>query len=46
MRSLRFFKVRFPECAAWQISAVGTQDYVNADGIRVAPALTLLKTLI
>ena len=45
-RSLRYFKVRFPDCDAWQISAVGTKDYVNADGIRVAPALTLLKTLI
>ena len=34
-RSLRYFKVRFPDCDAWQISAVGTKDYVNADGIRV-----------
>ena len=39
-RSLRYFKVRFPDCDAWQISAVGTKDYVNADSIRVAPALT------
>ena len=45
-KSLRYFKVRFPDCDAWQISATGTKDYVNADGIRVAPALTLLKTLI
>ncbi len=45
-KSLRYFKVRFPDCDAWQISATGNRDYVNADGIRVAPALTLLRTLI
>lgn len=44
-RSLRYFKTRFPDCDAWQISAVGTRDYVNDRGIRVAPALTLLNTL-
>ena len=45
-KSLRYFKVRFPECDAWQLSATGTKDYVNPDGVRVAPALTLLRTLI
>ena len=45
-KSLRYFKVRFPDCDAWQLSATGTKDYVNPDGIRVAPALTLLRTLI
>ena len=45
-KGLRYFKIRFPECDAWQISAMGTKDYVNTDRIRVAPALTLLKTLI
>ena len=45
-RSLRYFKARFPDCDAWQISAVGTKDYLGAGGIRVAPALTLLGTLI
>ena len=44
--SLRYFKVRFPDCDAWQLSATGTKDYVNPDGIRVAPALRLLRTLI
>ena len=29
-----------------RILAAGTQDYVSPDGIRVAPALALLKTLI
>ena len=44
-RSLRYFKARFPDCDAWQLSATGTKDYVNADGIRAAPALALLSTL-
>ena len=45
-RSLRYFKARFPDCDAWQISAAGTKDYVNADGIRAAPAPALLNTLV
>ena len=45
-RSLRYFKARFPDCDAWQISAAGTKDYVNADGIRAAPAPALLSTLV
>ena len=45
-RSLRYFKARFPDCDAWQISAIGTKDYLGAGGIRVAPALALLGTLI
>ena len=45
-KSLRYFKKRFPDCDAWQISAAGTKDYVSPEGIRVAPALVLLKTLI
>ncbi len=32
-KSLRYFKVRFPDCDAWQISATGTKDFVNPDGI-------------
>ena len=45
-KSLRYFKKRFPECDAWQISAVGTKHHIDAGGIRVAPALTLLETLV
>jgi len=45
-KSLRYFKVRFPDCDAWQISATGRKHFVNPDGIRVAPALTLLRTLV
>lgn len=45
-KSLRYFKVRFPECEAWQVSAAGTKDYVTPEGIRVAPALELLERLV
>lgn len=40
---LRYLKARFPACPAWQISAKGTADYETPEGIRVAPALTLLR---
>ena len=43
-RGLRYLKARFPTCEAWQISAVGVRDYVTAEGIRVAPAMRLLRT--
>jgi hypothetical protein len=45
-RALRYLKAKFPKADAWQISALGTRDYVSGEGIRVAPALTLLRTLI
>ncbi len=45
-KSLRYFKVRFPDCEAWQVSATGTKDYVTPEGIRVAPALELLGRLV
>jgi len=45
-RSLRYLKVRFPAAEAWQVSATGTKDFVSPDGIRVAPALTLLNGLV
>ncbi len=46
-KSLKYFKERFPECEAWQISAVGTDDYVSSStGIRVCSALSFLNTLI
>jgi hypothetical protein len=45
-RSLRYLKGRFPECDAWQISATGRRDFVNPEGIRVSPALQLLRTLV
>jgi predicted AAA+ superfamily ATPase len=45
-RSLRYLKTRFPDTEAWQISATGKKDFVNPDGIRVAPALKLLSRLV
>jgi len=45
-RSLRYLKARFPDADAWQISATGIKDYRSPDGMRVAPAVRLLRTLI
>jgi hypothetical protein len=44
--ALRYLKTRFPAAAAWQLSAVGAKDYQTPEGIRVAPALAFLKTLV
>jgi predicted AAA+ superfamily ATPase len=44
--SLRYLKARHPETEAWQVSAKGKADFVSAEGIRVAPALTLLHRLV
>ncbi len=45
-RGLRYLKARFPEAQAWQVSAVGRQDYVTPEAIRVAPAAALLGGLV
>ena len=45
-KSLRYFKARIADCDAWQVSAVGTMDYLAARWVRVAPALSLLRTLV
>ena len=45
-RGLRYLKARFPKAEAWQISATGRKDFVNGEGIRVAPAMLLLTGLI
>ena len=44
--SLRYLKARFPEAEAWQISATGTKDHQTPEGLRVAPAVRLLATLV
>ena len=44
--SLRYLRGKYPKCPAWQIHAAGTKDYQTAEGIRVAPALRLLETLV
>jgi len=45
-RSLRYLKARFPKADAWQISATGTKDHQTPEGVRVAPAVRLLRTLV
>lgn len=43
---LKYFYQRFPNCEAWQVHFKGKKDYTTPEGIRVAPALTLLKKFI
>ena len=43
---LRYLKERFRDAKTWQVSAKGSKDYVTREGIRVAPAIELLKTLV
>ena len=43
---LRYLVQRFPQRPAWQVSAVGTRDYLTPEGIRVAPATVLLRDLV
>lgn len=42
---LNYFKNKFPDVTAYQLSYNGKKDYVSKTGIRVCPALTLLSTL-
>jgi predicted AAA+ superfamily ATPase len=44
--SLRLLHGKFPACPAWQVHATGRKDYETPDGVRVAPALELLRTLV
>lgn len=44
--SLRYLHQRFPKADAWQVSLEGEKDYVTPEGIRVSPALALLRTLV
>ena len=44
--ALKYMKTRFPDCTAWQISAIGKKDYLDASGIRVCPARLFLTTLV
>ena len=45
-KSLRYLHARFPDAAAIQISATGTDDYRTPGGIRVQPALAFLQGLV
>jgi predicted AAA+ superfamily ATPase len=45
-KGLRYLKARFPDCEAWQVSAVGKKDFLSVDGIRVCNAMQLLSGLV
>jgi predicted AAA+ superfamily ATPase len=45
-RGLRYLAARFPKAEAWQIHFAGTKDYLTPEGVRVAPALELLRALV
>jgi hypothetical protein len=44
--SLKYFKNKFPNIKAYQISLEGEKDYLSGDGIRVMPGLPFMKTLV
>lgn len=44
--ALKYLHQRFPEAQCWQLSATGARDDQTPDGIRVAPALKFLHTLV
>jgi hypothetical protein len=44
--SLRYLKARYPGADAWQLAARGTRDFRTPEGIRVCPALELLRELV
>jgi uncharacterized protein len=43
---LKYFKNKFPEVSAIQVSAVGVKDYISGEKIRGLPAVKYLRTLI
>lgn len=43
---LKYFKKRFTNCDAWQISMNGTKDFLTAENIRVCNCIELLKNLV
>jgi predicted AAA+ superfamily ATPase len=45
-KHLRYLKNKFSNAQAWQIHMAGNKDYETKEGIRVAPAWTLLKDLV
>jgi predicted AAA+ superfamily ATPase len=44
--SLRYLKLRYPAAEAWQIHMNGDKDFVSPEGVRVAPALEFLRSLV
>ena len=44
-RGIRYLKERFPAADCWQVSAIGTKDFVSPEGIRACPAPIFLRGL-
>ena len=44
--ALKYFKSRFPDCEAWQLTAVKGRDFKTPEGIRIAWGPELLGSLI
>lgn len=44
--SLKYFKKRFPDCEAWQLTSVGNKDFISGDKIRVCQAIKFLQSLV
>ena len=45
-QSLKYLKNKFPQTHCYQLSALGTQDYLSARQIRVCPAYLFLQNLV
>ena len=45
-KGLKYFKTRFPDCEAWQISFKGKREYLSKEGIKVVKAQKFLEKLI
>lgn len=44
-RGIRYLKERFPAGDCWQVSAIGTKDFVSPEGVRACPAPIFLSGL-
>ena len=45
-KSLRYFKGKFPDCDALQISAIGEKEYVSGEGVKLLSAVKFLGGLV
>ncbi|MGB0679015.1 MAG: ATP-binding protein [Polyangiales bacterium] len=44
-KGLRYLARKYPDAQAWQLSAEGQKDVLTPGGVRLAPALTFLRSL-
>lgn len=45
-KGLKYLRERFPDCDAYQITAMGRKDFVTPENIRVCPAVGFLQNLV